>query len=224
MSWLLDIHLIRLFNFYLTFVFIITSIVNIRDYRHMVAVAQSLPGRWPRLFELLKKHSHIFLTWRTAAPVLSSLALLLVQMLVTRFVAPRADEKPTALTIRNLLPVWPVLPLIVSSTVAMVVFDIYASWPTAPFDRAAVEKQLDQAEFWLKSWTAPVVHLLSLGYVNPRIMVATEVSTALLEASKLVNRALWWTAWQAGFRIACGLSLWLTYALSGWIHFLMYGD
>lgn len=221
MSWLLDIHLIRLFNLYLTSVFIVTSILNIRDYRQMVGVARSLPGRWPRLFELLKNHSHIFLTWRTAAPVLTSLGLLVVQLIVTRFIAPSADEE---LTVRNLLPVWPALPLIVSSTVAMVVFDVYASWPTAPFDRTAIEKHLDQAEFWLKSWTAPVVRALSLGHINPRQLVAAEVSTSLLEASTVVNKALWWTAWQAGFRIACGLSLWLTYALSGWVHLLMYGN
>ena len=144
-----------------------------------------------------------------------------MQLIVTRLIAPAADS---TLTVEYLLPIWPVLPLIVSSTVAMVMFDVYSSWPTTPFDRAAVEKHFDQAEYWLKSWSAPVVHVLSFGYVNPRQMVAKEVSSSLLEASTLLHRTLWWTAWQAGFRIACGLALWLTYALAGWVHLLMYGD
>ena len=172
MSWLLDIHLIRLFNFYLTYVFILTTLVNIRDYRHMLAVARSLPGRWPRLLQLLKNHSHILLNWRMGVPLLTSLALLVVQLIVTRFIAPKADEK---LTIEYLLPIWPVLPLIVATSAAMIVVDVYANWPLPPFDRASVEQQLDQAEFWLRSWTAPVVRVLSLGYINPRSMVAAEV-------------------------------------------------
>lgn len=220
MSWLLDIHLIRLFNFYLAYVFIVTTLINIRDYRHMLAVARGLPGRWPRLLELLKHHSHIFLNWRMGVPLVVSLALLLVQMIVTRRVAPAADE---TLTVESLLPIWPVLPFLLLTSAAMIVCDVYANWPLPPFDRAAVEKQFDQAEFWLRSWTAPVVRVLSLGYVNPRSMVAVEVRTSLLDASKLLHRTLWWTAWQAGFRILCGLSLWLTYALSDWLRHLFHG-
>jgi hypothetical protein len=221
MSWLLDIHLIRLFNFYLTYVFILTTLVNIRDYRHMLAVARSLPGRWPRLLQLLKNHSHILLNWRMGVPLLTSLGLLLVQLIVTRFIPAAEDKK---LTIGNLLPIWPVLPVIVATSAAMIVVDVYANWPLPPFDRASVEQQLDQAEFWLRSWTAPVVRVLSLGYINPRSMVAAEVRTSLLEASKLLHRTLWWTAWQAAFRIACGLSLWLTYALSDWLRLLLHGE
>jgi hypothetical protein len=221
MSWLLDIHLIRLFNFYLTFVFIVTTLINIRDYRHMLAVARSLPGRWPRLLELLKHHSHIFINWRMGVPLLVSLALLLVQLIVTRTVLPATDE---TLKVKSLLPIWPVLPVLLVTSAAMIVIDVYANWPMPPFDRAAVEKQFDQAEFWLRSWTAPVVRMLSFGYVNPRSMVATEVSTSLMEASKLLHRTLWWTAWQAVFRIICGLSLWLTYALSDWLRQLLHGS
>lgn len=221
MSWLLEIHLIRLFNFYLTFFFIVTTLLNIRDYRHMVGMAQSLPGRWPRLFELLRNHSHIFLTWRLATPFLTSLGLLLVQLLVTRIIAPAADSQ---LTIQYLLPIWPVLPFLIGTTTVMVVIDVYASWPTAPFERAQIEKHFDQAEFWLRSWTAPVVRVMSLGYINPRQLVAAEVRTSLLEASNLLTRTLWWTAWQAAGRIGCGLSLWLTYALADSLRHLMYGD
>jgi hypothetical protein len=220
MSWLSHLHPIRLFNFYLAVVFLITTVINVRDYRHLLGVARSLPGRWPRLFELLKGHAHIFLTWRTAAPALASLGLLGVQMFVTQVVAPSADEK---LTGALMLEVWPTLPFVLLTTAAMVAVDVYANWGTLNVNRAEIEKYFDQAEFWLRSWTAPVVRVLSLGYVNPRQMVAQEVRTALLNASAVINQTLWWTAWQAGFRILCGLSLWLTYLLEPWLRRLLHG-
>src|SRR2546423_15181255 len=108
MSWLLHLHPIRLFSFYLAFVFIVTTLLNIRDYRHMLGLARSMPGRWPRLLKLIKEHASIFLTWRTASPVLTSLGLLLVQMFVTRVVDPAADN----FTGKEMLEVWPVLPVV----------------------------------------------------------------------------------------------------------------
>jgi hypothetical protein len=220
MSWLSHLHPIRLFNFYLAVVFLVTTVINVRDYRHLLGVAHNLPGRWPRLFNLLKKHAHIFLTWRTAAPALTSLGLLLVQMFVTRVVAPYADEK---LTGALMLEVWPTLPFVLLTAAAMVAVDVYANWGILNVNRAEIEKYFDQAEFWLRSWTAPVVRVLSLGYVNPRQMVAAEVRTALLNASAVINQTLWWTAWQAGCRILCGLSLWLTYLLEPWLRGVMHG-
>lgn len=221
MSWLLHLHPLRLFSFYLMFVFIVTTLLNLRDYRNLVGLARSLPGRWPRLLELIKQHSHIFITWRMAAPVLASLGLLLVQLSVTRVVAPAADG---FLTGEHLLQIWPVLPVVFLTGAVMVAFDIYANWLADPIDRAGVEKQFDQAEFWLKSWTAPVVHLLSFGRVNPRQMVALEVRQALVSASDLLHRTLWWTAGQAVFRITFGLTLWLTYALYPWLYQLLHTE
>ena len=45
-------------------------------------------------------------------------------------------------------------------------------------------------------------------------MVHEEVRKALVETSDLVNRSLWWTSAQVGLRIAFGLGLWLTWALT----------
>jgi hypothetical protein len=210
MSWQVHFSPIQLFNFYLALVFVLTTLLNIRDYRHMLGVARSLPNRWPRLFALVRQHAYIFLTWRTVTPAAISLALLLLQLFVTRVVAPSATAW---LTFERLREHWAAIPVLIATSAAMVAFDVYANWPAAPFDRPEVEKYFDQAEYWLTSWTAPVVRVLSFGYINPRHMVAVEVRSALLNASDLLNRTLWWTAGQAGFRIVCGLSLWLTYAL-----------
>jgi hypothetical protein len=220
MSWLLNVHPIRLFSFYLSVVFLVTTLVNIRDYRHILGLVRSLPGRWPRLLELLHRHAHIFMTWRTVTPFLASLGLLLVQLFVTRVVDPQADNY----TVGQIIEIWPVFLLVIPLTVAMIVIDVWANWGTLNVDRSAVEKDFDQAEFWLKSWTAPVVRVLSLGYVNPRQMVAAEVRAALLDVSEMLHRTLWWTVGQCLLRIACGLTLWLTYALDPWLRRVMFGE
>ena len=74
-------------------------------------------------------------------------------------------------------------------------------------------KQLDQAEYWLKSWTAPVVRFLSLGTINPRRLVAKEVAAALEAVAGLMNASLYAVALQAGLRLAFGVSLWTAYLL-----------
>jgi hypothetical protein len=80
-------------------------------------------------------------------------------------------------------------------------------------DRELMQKYFDQAEYWLRSWTAPMVSVVTLGYVNPRKVVDVEVRKALVEASRLINLTLWWVSVQTGLRMAFGLTLWLTYAL-----------
>jgi hypothetical protein len=81
-------------------------------------------------------------------------------------------------------------------------------------DRGEVEKYFDQAEFWLRSWAAPVVRTVTFGFINPRRMVAVEVQTALVGASKVLNTNLWWIVLQTALRVGYGLSLWLTYVVT----------
>jgi hypothetical protein len=97
---------------------------------------------------------------------------------------------------------------------AMVGFDVFTLFQVGEIDQASMEKYFDQAEYWLRSWTAPVVRVLSLGYINPRRLVGAEVRKALEQASQMLNVTMWWTSAQTGLRILYGLSLWLTYALA----------
>ena len=87
-----------------------------------------------------------------------------------------------------------------------------------------MESYFDQAEFWLRSWTAPVVHVFTLGRINPRKLVAVEVRTYLVNASRMLNSTLWWVVVQAGLRVIFGLSLWIAYALQPWLHHVLHGN
>jgi hypothetical protein len=71
------------------------------------------------------------------------------------------------------------------------------------------------AENWLTSWKAPVVRFVTLGYVDPRRMVSSEVHKALTAISDLINRNLYWMSLQIGLRVVFGLALWSTWALFG---------
>ena len=212
MSWLLDLNLIPLFLIYLTLVFLIGTALRVRDYRQALGLIWSVPGRWPRLFQLVKEHRHLFLTWQTVLPLVLSGGLLLAHTLTSEFVWPQAT-----LTIGRLLRVWPGLLVVAPAAAFMIGLDGYVYSHLSPFNRALLEKYFDQAEYWLKPWTAPVVRLFTLGYVNPRQMVAKEVRAALEGAARLMTTALYWVSLQTGARLAFGLALWGTYVAQPWL-------
>lgn len=209
MAWLWDLNLIRFFDFYLALAFLLSTAMRISQYRVVIGLIRGLPGRWPRLFALVKQHQGIFLTWANMVPALVALALSLIHMLACRVVWPHAN-----LTLGQLSYCWAALPFVALFGLAMLGLDAYGIWNVGELNRGEMEKYFDQAEYWLRSWTAPVVNFFTLGRINPRQMVAAEVRTALESTSRLLNSTMWWVSAQAGLRIAYGLSIWLTFALT----------
>lgn len=212
MSWLPSLHLFRFFELYLTLMFLVSTYLRIRQYHAFANLLAAFPGRWPRLFRLVKQHHNLFLTWGTVLPLAVSLILLLAQTVARQIVWPAADE----FTALELLDIWPAVPVVVLCGAAMAAFDAYGTWNVGEIDRRETEKYFDQAEFWLTSPAAKVVHIVTFGFVNPRKMVAIEVRAALVSASQTINSSLWWVAVQAGLRIAFGISLWAAYLV--WLH------
>jgi hypothetical protein len=209
MSWLRDLNLIRFFEFYLALTFVASTTMRLRQYEAVVRLVRALPERWPRLLKLVKEHHGVFLTWTTVRPALLALGLYLLHTLACRLVWPHAE-----LTVGQLCEQRLPAAGIASLGIAMFAVDLYATFKVGRVDRRLLERYFDQAEYWLRSWVAPVVHVFTFGYINPRRMVAVEVRKALVEASRLLNTTLWWVSTQVGLRIAFGLSLWLAYAFS----------
>jgi hypothetical protein len=206
-----DLDLIRLFDFYLALAFLVSTAVRIRQYEAIIRLVRAVPGRWPKLFALVKQHHTIFLTWSTVMPAALALGLFLIHTLAYNLVLHTADS----LTLGRLAELWMAWPVVLVFGLAMLAVDGYATFTVGAVDRHMLEKYFDQAEYWLRSWAAPVVRVFTFGYVNPRKMVAVEVQKALVEASQLLNTSLWWTNVQVGLRIAFGASLWLTWAIAG---------
>jgi hypothetical protein len=209
MQWLLDLRLIPFFSFYLALIFCLSTLMRLRQYRAVLALLVRLRSRWPNLARLVLAHRHILLTWGNIRPLLLVLVLLVVNTFASQLVWPQAKT----FRIADLVVLWPALPVVLVCAGAMIAFDIYGVLWVGEIDRTETEKYFDQAEWWLAGWKAPVVRIFTLGYVNPRQMVAKEVSAALEGASDLLNSTLWWVTIQTALRIACGLSLWGSYAL-----------
>jgi hypothetical protein len=206
-TWMWNLNLIHFFDFYLAVAFLLSTTLRVSQYRTIIALVRSVPGRWPRLFDLVKQHHTIFLTWTTVLPGVLAFNLCVIHMLACRLVWPQA-----VLTVADVTGRWLPMTAVVALGAAMLAVDIYGTFNFGEVDRALMQKYFDQAEFWLRSWTAPVVRLFTLGYVNPRKMVAVEVQKALLQASQLVNSTFWWVSCQTGLRVVFGLALWLSYA------------
>lgn len=213
MSWLLELRLIRFFGFYLAVMFLLSTWVRLRQYGTILGLVRGMPNRWPNLLGLVRQHIHIFLTWGTVLPSALLLIFFALNYLASKWLWPRADE----FTMEQLLSLYVAWPLVFGLGAAMMAFDIWGVVSVSAIDQTEIEKYFDQAEYWLRSWTAPVVHFFTLGRINPRQMVAVEVRAALLSSSRMLNSTLWWVVTQAGLRIAFGLSLWLSYALEPWL-------
>ena len=214
MSWLLSINLIHFLDFYFLLCFFVGTGRRLGQYRHIARMVVAGPGRWPRLLKLISEHRTIFMTWATMAPGILALGLSLLQLLASRLIWPEAGHAEDGLTVARLLGHWPALALAIPLASAMVTVDVYGLIVVGQIDRPLMEKYFDQAEYWLRSPAAHVVQVVTFGFINPRRMVADEVRKSLIDASSMLNNTLWQVNLQVGLRIAFGLTLWLTWALT----------
>jgi hypothetical protein len=214
MDRLWHLNLIHLLDFYFAFMFFAGTWRRFRQYQTMGQLAFAWPGRWPHLLKLVSENRTVLMTWKTVAPAGLALLLLVVQMTASRLVWPQAGQPPYGLELHHLFEHWLWLFVVVPLLCAMLTWDLWGFIVVGQIDRAVMEQYFDQAEYWLRSPTAHVVKVATFGFINPRKMVATEVSKALEAASGLLNYQLWWIVAQTMLRFSFGLSLWLTWALA----------
>jgi hypothetical protein len=209
-----SLNLINFLDFYFALMFFAGLWRRFGQYQNVARLALSMPARWPNLLKLVHEYRTLFWTWSMVLPALLALGLLLVQVLMSRVVLPVAGTVDDGLTIARLLDHWPALIIVGPLGISMFAFDMYSLYLVGRFDRHALEKHFDQAEFWLRSRTAHVVRVVTFGWVNPRKLVATEVEKALVAVGDMLNFTLWWVIVQTGLRFGFGLSLWLTWAVT----------
>src|SRR5438552_1781210 len=179
MAGLWNVNLIHLFDFYLAVMLVLGLFRRYSQYEAIVRLVWAVPGRWPKLLELIRQHHMIFLTWSTALPAVLALGLTIAQVLASRVFWERAELTPAGVADHWLA--WPVLALF---GLGMLAVDLYFILDVSEINRPDIAKYFDEAEYWLRSWRAPVVHFFTLGRISPRKMVAVEVQKALVEASR----------------------------------------
>jgi hypothetical protein len=214
MAWIQQTRLISLFGLYLMLMFFVASYMRFSQYRTVLRLVTAVPGRWPRLFKLVRQYASIFLTWGTIAPMALSLGLIVANAIANNFIWPAADA---TLTLGELVQLWPALPVVAGLCGWMLFLDLTGTFRVTRLDQQELEKHLDLAEYWLRSWTAPAVRVFTFGFVNPRKIVGVEVRKALIDVSRMLNNTLWWVSLQTGVRLLYGLSLYMTYLLSPWL-------
>lgn len=195
-------NLIRVFDFYLALMFLISLVRRWGVYWDAVYILVAVRGRWPRLLQRLAEHQSLLLNWSFFRPVVLALCLTVAQMICSRLIWPRA-----VLTAADLRSEWWRVPVILLPMVPMLAVDLFFLVRVGRFDRSETVKYLDQAENWL-GWKGPLVRVLTLGVVNPKRMVDTEVRKSLSEIGTTVQNSLWWVSAQIGLRLLFGLTLW----------------
>ena len=200
-------NLIRVFDFYLALMFVVSLVRRWEVYWDAVRLVVAVRGRWPRLVQRLGDHQSLLLNWSFFRPAFTAFGLTVVQMVCSRVVWPHA-----VITLPELGSDWWWIPVLCVPLVPMLAVDLYFVVRVGRFDHDETVKYFDQAEAWL-GWKGPLVRTLTLGYVDPHRMVDEEVKKNLAELGTTVRASLWWVAVQIALRVTFGLTLWLVWAL-----------
>ncbi len=208
------LNLIHFLDFYFSFFFLANTMRRWRQYRIIGKLVVTSPGRWPRLLNLIQENKTIVLTWTTFLPGLLALGLSILQVLASRLVWPEAGVPPRGLTVERLTGHWPFLMVVIPLALAVLALDLYSLFFVGALNQEEMEKYFDQAEYWLRSGTAHIVHIFTLGYINPRNLVTVEVRKALHEFSAMLHDTFWWVTMQTALRLVFGLSLWLSWVVT----------
>jgi hypothetical protein len=203
------LNLIRLFDFYLALMFVISLVRRWAVYVNALRIMVAVRGRWPRLIERLREHKSVILNWSFFRPAVIALFLMIVQLIASRLLWPQA-----VLTGEQLQREWWLILIILIPMIPMLLVDLYFIFRVGRFDHGETVKYLDQAENWL-GWKGPLVRALTLGFVNPHRMVDEEVKKSLSEMQSTLTASLWWVILQTVLRLAFGLTLWTLWAFHG---------
>lgn len=201
------LNLIRVFDFYLALMFMISILRRREVYWNAIHILVSVRGRWPRLVQRLGEHQSLLLNWSFFRPALLALLLTVLQMICSRIIWPEA-----VLFGSDFNDEWWKLAILLVPLFAMLAVDFYFVVCVGQFDHAETVKYLDRAENWL-GWKGPLVRVLTLGYVDPHKMVDEEVRKNLAEIGTTVRSSLWWVSVQLGTRVLFGLAIWTVWAL-----------
>src|SRR5687768_1958005 len=138
------LNLIRVFDFYVTLMFVISLVRRWDVYLNAVRLLISVRGRWPKLINRLSEHKSLILNRAFFRPALLALGLTVTQLVASRVIFPRA-----VLTGEQLQAEWWWVLVILVPLIPMVLVDIYFVIRVGKFDHDETVKYFDQAEGWL---------------------------------------------------------------------------
>lgn len=204
---LADLNLITLFEWYLLLTFLFSLAIRYELYRSYVKLFWSMPGKWPAMYDVIKKHSTSFLNWTMTIPVGIMLAIYLIHMISYRFIWTDAEISPVDLFDSWL--VWlPVLVLLF----AMFYNDFRGLFQIEPVNFTDLETHLRHGEFALQSKVSKWVKRLSFNKVNPKKIVESRVAETIQWIRSAFLLQLRYQSFHTVVRIAFGFLLWTSWA------------
>lgn len=209
MTALLDTNLIRLFDFYLLLMFVISLLRRATFYKDVTLISIAAVMKQPNLVRRLGANRDILLNWSTIRPLVFAIVLMLVQFILSRLIWPEAT-----ITLREIGPHYGQDAVLVILFAAMFAVDLYFLIRIGQIDRGEANKTLLRAEYWLTSWQAPVISAVTFGYVNPRKMVDDQLREGLTWFRSTMAWSMWWVIVQVSLRVAFGVAIWLFWAWS----------
>src|SRR5262245_28551237 len=120
MSYLRNLNLIHVFDFYLMAIFLLSTARRLGQYWAIAGIVFAAPGRWPRLLKVMKEHRTMFFTWSTLRPAFLALALCVIHSIATRIIWPHSR-----LTVEHLADSWWIIPIFVLTLAPMLTVDGY---------------------------------------------------------------------------------------------------
>ena len=83
-------NLIRVFDFYLASMFLLSLARRYIVYWDALQILVAVRGRWPKLLEQLREYHGVLVTREVIRPVLIALVLTIIQMICSRVIWPQA--------------------------------------------------------------------------------------------------------------------------------------
>lgn len=201
-------NLLRLFEFYLAAMFVMSTVRRAELYRSVVRLTVSLFRRYQRLLDVLREEGKMLVTWSAGLPLFLTLLLWAMQSILTRLIFPNAELLLGELTAR-----WWFIPALLFPVAAMLTVDVYFLIRVGDIDVVQTERYFMQAETWLGTWRARALKAATFGYVDPHHIVKGEVKKALTTGHEMLRTLLWWCVLQTGLRVAVGTMLWVIWAV-----------
>src|SRR5262245_42933465 len=122
-------NLIRIFDFYLVLMFIISFLRRWDVYWNAIRLLIAVRGRWPKLLERLGEHKSVLLNWSFFRPALLALILTIVQLIFSRWIYPQA-----VITGPQLQEEWWLVLIIIVPLIPMLAVDLYFIIRVGRFD------------------------------------------------------------------------------------------
>lgn len=206
MSWSL-FNLIELFELYLLVTFLLSLALRYHDYRTSLGFLMKVPQRWPKMFEVIKGHTGVLLTWTMLVPVGVTLVIFLAHVICFRFVWREAD-----LHWGDVWREWIPAITILAIGLAMLTLDGIALFRTGQTNLDAIEQNLNRGEFALTSRSLQAVRFLTFNFFKPKQVVENRVQDTLVGLRITLSRQLRKRSFHSALRVAFGFFLWLAWA------------